>query len=124
MRRTLPALVIVVSALGLVGCSSSSEPAPTESASASSESGTTSGGATIDAPGLVAAMWNVLKDDSKTQMCGMYADQGDKAGQLFVAGAETDPKAELMTAADKEAIAAAGAAFLADNCPAGSSSAG
>ena len=131
-KAVVIAALAPILALGLTACSSSSSsaggsPAPSAevaSPSSSAPSATASavpsapaaGGATIDAAGLVAAMWGQLDSSSQKQMCDIYASQGDKAGLVFVAGTESDPQANLLTDADKAAIAMEGASILKAKC--------
>ena len=139
MRGRLASLAAacgVAGALALTGCSSSTTSKAQPSANASSPSASAAGATTTgsasavpagspsasptagDAAGLVAAMWAQLGAASQKQLCGIYATRGDEAGDIFVAGTQTDVKASVLTDKDKAAIAKAAGELLAKSCPA------
>lgn len=124
--RVALAIPVVIVALSVSACGSGGDApsatpsAPVATASApvvSASPGTPAAQAgAIDAPALVAAMWGLLNDSSKKQLCDMYVSKGDGAGMIFVAGAESDPKADLLSDADKSNIGKAGAQLLQGEC--------
>ena len=131
-KAVVIAALAPILAVGITACSSSTSSAggstapsaevasPSSSAPSAAASAVPSApaadSATIDAAGLVAAMWGQLDSSSQKQMCDIYASQGDKAGLVFVAGTESDPQANLLTDADKAAIAMEGASILKAKC--------
>lgn len=117
MQRSSLVVAVLAGFLGLTvsACSSDSSPSTSSPAPVASPvaSPVTTG---FDAVGLVAAMWAQLGERSQKQLCDIFASKGVEAGQVFVAGAESDPKANLLTDANKADIAARAGDLLKDKC--------
>ena len=121
-RASLTSACCAAAVLLLAGCSSATSsdndvstaaaPSPETQMSQAETSEAKAG----DAPGLVAAMWGQLNEASKKQLCDIYATRGDEAGQIFVAGTQTDVKASVLTDDDKAAIAKSAGELLAKEC--------
>lgn len=113
--RTWALVMLAAGTCCLAACSSAT-PQPSIASSAPASATMTTPAPGLDVTGLVTAMWDQLGEASRQQVCDLFSKRGDEAGQLFVAGAEMDPKADLLSDADKAAISAEAAVLLAARC--------